>query len=356
MARPSERAEPGIRVLVAEDSRTARELLVAVLRADPEIRLVGEAADGADALAKVRALRPDVVTMDVNMPVLDGLGATKQIMIEAPTPIVIVSGTVSSDEVAVSMAALRAGALAVLPKLPAPGTERFDVDAAELVRTVKLMSQVKVVRHHAPQRRRSDPVRPAARGGDGPRRVRPRAIAIAASTGGPAALARLLGDLPRPLAAPVLVVQHIAPGFVRGLAGWLATSTGHDVAVAPDGAPLEAGRILIAPDERHLGLRGGRIALSSAPPVGGFRPSATWLFRSVAAELGGAAVAVILTGMGEDGVAGLKDVRAAGGSVFAQDERTSVVYGMPLAAAAAGVVDETLPLPAIGARIAELLA
>ncbi len=347
------------RVLVAEDSPTARALLVAMLESDSSIRVVGEAASGEAAVRETIRLRPDVITMDVHMPGLDGLGATRAIMAQTPTPILIVSALVA-DDVRLSMEATRAGALLVLPKPVDPRGDEFERQRAQLVGMVKAMAGVKVVRRWShgktgagggpngtsedvPNDLSNDAVRDAVR-------ESPRLVAIGASTGGPAALRDLLAALPASFPVPILVVQHIARGFVAGLAQWLDGETALDVRVARDGEAALPGTVYIAPDDRHLGVSGGhtvRVALSDAPPVGTFRPSASHLFESAGRALGRALVAVILTGMGDDGVSGLRVARGLGGEVVAQDEETSVIYGMPREAARAGVVDVVLPLPEI---------
>jgi two-component system chemotaxis response regulator CheB len=312
------------RVLVAEDSATARELLVEILRADSEIEVVGEATNGLEAVEITKRLRPTVVTMDIRMPKLDGFEATRQIMIEAPTPIVIVSGITDLREVEISMHALRLGALAVLGKPPGPESADFEEHSQRLVQTVKAMAQVKVVRRWPDRVLAQPPPLPSMHV-----HVPPRVVAIAASTGGPAALARLLSDLPPDFALPVLIVQHIAKGFVDGFAAWLNTAGASlRVKVAQDGEPLRPRTVYVAPDDRHLGVADeSTIAVSNAAPIEGFRPSGTFLFESVANAFGSAIVAVVLTGMGADGVAGLRAVRIAGGRIIAQDEETSVVFG-----------------------------
>jgi two-component system chemotaxis response regulator CheB len=339
-----------IRVLVAEDSLTARTLLLEILSSDPEIQVVGQAKNGFEAVELATRLRPDLVTMDVHMPEMDGLQATKEIMIAAPTPIVLITGSSGARGVEGSMHALRAGALEVMAKPPGPGSPGFEEAARKLIATVKAMSQVKVVRHFRPAAR-TVPVRPAAES-DSPGRV----VAIATSTGGPAALLRLLEALPGDFAAPILVVQHISPGFAPGLVSWLNTVCDLHVKLAEHGEILRPHTVYLAPDGQHLGVsRRPAVSLSDAPPVGGFRPSGTALFESVARVFGAEATAVILTGMGQDGVAGLRAVRQAGGRILAQDEQSCVVYGMPGAAVAAGVVDEVLSLEDIAARLTEIV-
>ncbi len=342
-----------IRVVVAEDSLTVRELLVEILETDPEIRVVGQAKNGAEAVELATRLKPDLVTMDVHMPVMDGFEATKEIMVQVPTPIIIVSSSASQEDVERTFNAMRAGALMVVAKPDNPQSTRFDGRRGELVAMAKAMSQVKVVRRWAPQPR---PARPAPA-----RRMAPgapvRLVAVAASTGGPAALQRILAALPGDFTAPILVVQHIATGFVAGLADWLSAGCNLRVKVAEDGEPLRARTVYLAPEDRQLGVReDDRILVADAPPVKGFRPSATFLFQSAARAYGAALAALILTGMGNDGVEGLKAVKAAGGMVLAQDEASSVVYGMPREAVEAGVVDVVLSIGEVGARLTNLVA
>jgi two-component system chemotaxis response regulator CheB len=354
-----------IRVLVAEDSATARALLVEVLRSDPELEVVGEAKDGVEAVELAQKLRPQIVTMDIRMPRMDGFEATKEIMITAPTPIVIVTASTRAREVETAMHALRAGALTVLAKPRAQDTPSFEEAASKLIGTIKAMAQVKVVRHWRPAQRPELPPRPALPRPGAPGKI----VAVATSTGGPAALQRLLGSLPGDFPVPILVVQHITPGFTPGLVAWLNTVCDLRVKVAEPGEFLAPHTVYLAPDGRHLGV--ARIAPLGGPepasvprpmahiadtaPVGGFRPSGTYLFESVARAFGAAAVAVILTGMGEDGVVGLRHVRQAGGRIIAQDEKSSVVFGMPAVAIAAGLADEVLALDAIPARLLELV-
>jgi two-component system chemotaxis response regulator CheB len=283
--------------------------------------------------------------MDIEMPELDGFQATKRIMTETPTPIVIVSGHVDG-QVGVSMKALQAGALTLVSKPGGLGQASFEQAARELVDVVKAMAEVKVIRHHTIRAGRSSLTRARASSIE--------AVAIAASTGGPVALRRLLQDLPGSFPAPILLVQHISSGFLDGYAQWLDGDCGLRVRIAAAGERLEAGTVYVAAEDRHLGVRSGRAVLADEPPIGGFKPAGTFLFESVAKAYGARALGVILTGMGRDGVDGLRELKAAGGRVLAQDERSSVVYGMPKAAVTAGVVDEVLPLGLLGRRLVEL--
>jgi len=346
-----------IRVVLAEDSDTCRALLTAVLESDSQLRIVGQAHDGEAALNLTEQLRPDVVVMDAHMPVMDGFAATRNIMLRCPTPIVIVSASMNVAHVAASMRALAAGALTLLPKPVSPNAPGFDELAQQFVRTVRAMADVKVVRrfHHpapaTPVPTRITPMLPQA-----DTRPRPRVVGIGASTGGPAALQRVLSDMPTKVPVPIVVVQHIARGFVEGLAGWLDAVTPHTVRVAAHGEQIQPGVVYLAPDDHQLWItRRGTVDLSRRAAVGGFLPSVNVLFTSLAESYSSSALGVIMTGMGQDGIDGLRDLRAAGALVVAQDEETSVVFGMPAAAISAGVVDAVLPLPMIGPRLYQLV-
>lgn len=339
-----------IRVLVADDSATAQALLVAILTGDPEIQVVGEAVNGVEAVELTRKLRPHLVIMDLRMPGMDGFEATKEIMITAPTPIIIVTASAALDDVQASMHTLRAGALAVLAKPSGPGSPAFEQAAQLLIANVKALSQVKVVRHWRQAARAEKATSILAGSG------RARIVAVATSTGGPAALHRILNDLPGDFPVPILVVQHITRAFSPGLADWLNKEGNLHVKVAQEDEPLSPRTVYLAPDDRHLGVSGrSHILLDRSAPLAGFRPSGTFLFESVAKAFGASALSVILTGMGEDGVHGLRAVRQAGGRIIAQDEKTSVIFGMPGSAVAAGLADQVLPLDRIAGRLVELV-
>lgn len=340
-------------VLVADDSPVARRLIVHILGGDPRFRVIAEAANGDEAVELATRHSPDVIVMDIVMPSTDGLEATRRIMEVLPTPIVLVSSTHDPTDVNMSFQALQAGALTLVAKPSGPQAPNFLRESAALKDTVKLMADVKLIRRRPAGRPESGVLaRPAPAAGSRSQPV--EIVAIAASTGGPAALATILGALPASVPVPIVVVQHITPGFHEGLVQWLDSSSALPVRLARDHEPLQEGVILVAPANAHLGVtRGGRVALSSDPPIGGHRPSATHLFATVADAYGASAVGAILTGMGMDGVAGLRLLKDAGGLVLAQDEATSVVYGMPRKAASMGVVDQILPVGRIaGALVA----
>ncbi|MDJ0521585.1 MAG: chemotaxis-specific protein-glutamate methyltransferase CheB [Planctomycetota bacterium] len=325
------------RVLVVDDSPTTRTMLAAVIEDHPALTVVAQARNGREAIQLVEQRRPDIVTMDVRMPGMDGIEATEHIMSACPTPIVIVAGAARDAEVRASLEAMELGALAVLPKPRGPLAPEFQTDCAALQRTLVALADVRVVtrRRKRESRRTRTSDKPKARTPCG-------AVALAASTGGPCALRQILSELPGTLPVPVLVVQHIAPGFVEGLAEWLDEATPLRVSLAAERTRLRGGHVYVAPDEHHLGVERGCARLDPSPPIGRFRPSADYLFESAAHAYGGELFAGILTGMGEDGVAGLEAVRAAGGDAVAQDEASSVVYGMPREAARRRLVRASL--------------
>jgi two-component system, chemotaxis family, protein-glutamate methylesterase/glutaminase len=341
-----------IRVIVADDSATARYLLRAILEGEGDMRVIAEAHDGAQAVDLVQRHEPDLVIMDVHMPVLDGLAATKQIMIRKPTPIIIVSA-VSRREVDLSLSATNAGALLALPKPENVAGGNFEERASELRAMARAMAQVKVVRRwSAFVDTPGEPPKPR------PRRTTdaPELIAIAASTGGPPALRRVLIDLPRTMPAPILVVQHIARDFTAGFAEWLAASCALPVKLAEAGEALRDGVVYVAPDDAHLGVTSdGRASLERSAPIAGFRPSATHMFESAGRAYGARLVAVVLTGMGSDGAAGLEAAHTAGAYVIAQNAATSVVYGMAAEAVRRGAVDLELPIERIAERLIQLV-
>jgi two-component system chemotaxis response regulator CheB len=342
-----------IDVLIVEDSPSASQLLTHILSADPEIRVVGVATSGAEALKKLASHHVDVVTMDINLPGgMNGIETTRRIMQTRPLPIAIISSLVgASSDASSPFRVMVEGALAVLPKPPGPGHPDFAGRAKELVRTVRAIAEVKVIRRHAPPPKpvhaaaaaaipHPAPPRPPAPAVRDPRRApapsvraggRYRLVAIGASTGGPAVIESVFSDLGPGFPLPILLVQHISAGFTEGFAAWLEKSTGLPTRVARHGELPEPGNAYIAPDDHHMGISStGTIALNgSRGPLHGLRPAVAHLFESVARVQGDRAIGVILTGMGADGSRELGLIREAGGITIAQESESCVVDGMP---------------------------
>jgi len=344
-----------LRVLVVEDSLTVRKRIVEALSADPGVEVVGEAEDGKQAIELCQALRPDVVTLDMILPVMTGLAATEFIMAYFPTPILIVSASTNRGELFKTYDALAAGAVDVLEK--PKGDETDEGWGAQLVSRVKLVSRIKVITH--PRGRlggmsRGVPLAPSAR------RSSPRpcsVVGIGASTGGPGAVLAILRSLPRTFPIPILLVLHIGRPFDTAFADWLDGQSPLRVSHPEDGDPLPsvgAGRVLMAPADYHLIVEGGRLRLSMAPERHFCRPSVDVLFESLAREMGDRTAGCLLTGMGRDGAQGLLSIRRAGGLTVAQDEATSVVFGMPREAIHLGAAERVLPLDDIAGALLAL--
>jgi two-component system, chemotaxis family, protein-glutamate methylesterase/glutaminase len=317
-----------IKVLIVEDSSVARALLKELLLTDENISIIGEVSNGLEAIEFIKKQKPDVVTIDIVMPKMDGFRATREIMESTPIPTIIVSASFVPEEVENTWKAMEAGAVAILEK-----PKYSDLSSRErrtaFVNTIKIMSQVKVVRRW----KKRDKIAPAA-----PQRpiqtadslTKPSVIAIGASTGGPQTLLEVLKPLPANFSIPILVVQHITPGFTKGFANWLNNSIQLNVKIAENAESITPGSVYIAPDEAHMILNPqGRIGVDRREAQNGVRPSVSALFTSLADNYGRRAVGVILTGMGRDGAAELKLMLNQGAVTIAQDEESSVIFGMP---------------------------
>jgi two-component system, chemotaxis family, protein-glutamate methylesterase/glutaminase len=397
-----------IRVLIVEDSPLASEILTSILQSDPEIQVVGVARNGVEALEQVPLLKPDLITMDVWMPRMDGFATVERLMAYYPTPILVITSSLTRSDVDISLTMLAAGALDVIEK-PSRGDEATWARSTKaLVQKVKTLARVRVVTHlkgrrpgtnptlgagpgAPPSSARSPlvapltppaPVAPPARpsdaetlaqrmagrrrGGTEPLTALPphpapgsghryELVMIASSTGGPQALLKVLRGLPPTFTTPVLIVQHIAAGFTQGLADWLGREAARPVRLAVAGERPVLNSVLLAPDQLHMTIGpDGRIALNDGVPRE-IRPSADVTMRSLAPAYRDRAIGVILTGMGRDGADGLRAMRLAGAYTIAQDEASSIIFGMPRAAIALGIIDEVLALDAIPGRLAALV-
>jgi two-component system chemotaxis response regulator CheB len=353
---------PKIRVLVVEDSLTVRKRLVEVIASDPDLEVIAEGENGQQAIELCRALRPDVITLDMHLPILDGVSATEHIMGHFPTPILIVSSSTNRGDLFKTYDALAAGAVDVLEKPTSDETdgawERRFLSAVKLVSRIRVITHIRArlgsVGRAAPPRSDVPLPQPVPRSAEQAYSV----IALGASTGGPGALVDVLRAIPVGVPAAILIVLHIDEPFSSAFADWLASQTSHPVSYARGGERLfdARGRVFMAPPGRHLAVASGQLWLSSAPERHSCRPSVDVLFETLARDCAREVVAALLTGMGRDGADGLLALRRAGAHTIAQDEATSVIYGMPREAALLGAAERILPLYEIGAAVTRVAA
>ena len=343
-----------IRVLIVDDSAFMCRVLRDIISADPQFEVAGQGRDGRDAVAMAESLKPDVITMDINMPHLDGLQATELIMSQHPRPIVIVSSE-SREGAASTLRALELGAIDFVSK-PSGGID-LDMRSVrdELTRKLKLAAKVRVVRTAT----RSTTAAPGTAKSltpplmDGSRNSgKSPIVVVAASTGGPAAVTQLVSALPKDLPAAVILVLHMPPAFTNPFTSQLTEVSALPVKEAAANDVVQPGTVYVCPGSSHLRVSSqGKIQLDDGPRIEGYRPCADVAFESIASYARGLAVGVVLTGMGNDATKGALDLKSKGGYVFAQDEATSMIFGMPAEAIKAGAVDEVLPLRDIGAAI-----
>ncbi len=314
-----------IRVLIVEDSKVNQGLLKGLLAEDPDFEVAGIAGNGFEAVSFLSTNRVDVVSMDIMMPGMDGVEATRQIMKTTPVPIVIVSSFYSPSEIKMSFSILEAGALTILPRPYGPGHLMFQQTARQYRSTLKMMSEVKVkpIRRYPAEANRK-PVLLSVSASEY------KIIAIGASAGGPQAIQVILKLLPSTIPVPVLFVQHIDPHFAQGYCEWLGSTSNLPIHIASDGDALLPGHVYMAPGDFHLGLKGpGTVAVTQTPPEKRLRPSVAFLFRSVLNFYGKNTIAILLSGMGADGAEELKALRDRGAFTIAQDAQSSLVHGMP---------------------------
>src|ERR1700756_3970899 len=340
-----------VRVLVVDDSALMRKLIPNILERDPSIEVVGTAMDGAFALKKIEELRPDVVTLDLEMPRMDGMETLRMIMRSAPVPVVLVS-THSKEGAYATFKALALGAIDFVAKPKEASSGHLDSIATQLIEKIKVAKRAAGSRIASPAiPERVQPVKKNARAALAPNRI----IAIGVSTGGPNALQFVLSQIPADFSGSLLVVQHMPEGFTEMFAKRLDECSALHVHEARSGDLLLAGRVLICPGNRHMMVRrmprGDMVVLSDSAPVNGHRPSADVLFHSVAQEFGLTTVGILMTGMGDDGAEGLGAIKAAGGMTIAQSEDTCVVSGMPRAAILKGYANKIIPLDGLSSYL-----
>ena len=339
-----------IRVLVVDDSALMRKLIPAILAREASIEVVGTAMDGAFALKKIEELKPDVVTLDLEMPRMDGMETLRLIMQRAPLPVILFS-THSKEGGYATFKALAIGAVDFLAKPKDAAAGRLDEIADRLIAKIKVAKRAAGRKLPPAVIQETSAPKKGVRAALPPRRV----IAVGISTGGPNALQFVLSQIPADFQSAIVIVQHMPEGFTEMFAKRLDECCALEVHEARSGDLLLAGRVLICPGNRHIMVRnmprGGMVVLSDGPPVNGHRPSADVLFHSVAQEFGLTAVGVLMTGMGDDGAEGLGAIKAAGGMTIAQSEDTCVVSGMPRAAILKGYASKIIPLDGLGAHL-----
>ncbi|MES2693887.1 MAG: chemotaxis-specific protein-glutamate methyltransferase CheB [Verrucomicrobiota bacterium] len=339
-----------IKVMVVDDSAVARDFLAHLINSTEGMTVVGTAGDGVEALERVDSLKPDLITMDIIMPRMGGPEAIERIMQTHPTPIVVVTGNTITEEVRATFESLESGALAIVPRPYGADSHDHEASAKQLLQTIRLMSEVRVVRRWKPGASRSRVPMATDRSVESPKSF--RVVAIGASTGGPTVLKQIITDLRADFPAPILVVQHIAAGFVEGFVSWLGDSCHLPVQIAQAGERLLPGRVYVAPDGLHLGVDFHEcVTLTPDRLTALLCPSVSHLFQSIARTYGSQAIGVLLTGMGRDGAEGLLQLKQLGAITIAQDKESSVVHGMPGEAIKLGAADFVLP----PGRIAEVL-
>ncbi|MDQ6993034.1 MAG: chemotaxis-specific protein-glutamate methyltransferase CheB [Mariprofundus sp.] len=345
-----------IRILIVEDSIVVGMLLKAMLNSEKDFEVVGQACNGEEGVRLARELKPDLITMDIRMPVMDGFEATREIMSTNPVPIVVISSSVDAEELRITFRAIEMGALAVIEKPFGPKHPEYDKGRRVMIDTIRAMASIRVVMRDRKAGRTRSPefIQPA------PLHDKPyEVVAIGCSTGGPQALKAILSTLPASFPLPIVIVQHISAGFVTGLVSWLDSVCPMHIEIAKQGSLLLPGHVYIAPDKTHLELRrshtGLLVHLSHAPLIGQFRPSATALLQSVASVSSDRAIGVLLSGMGDDGATGLLALHQSKGHTFVQDKQSAVIYGMPGVALDMGAVDEVVNLDQIAMYMQNLV-
>ena len=338
-----------LKIVLVDDSAVVRAVVRDIFHATGDIAVVGEAENGKEAVALTEQLKPDLIVMDIMMPVMDGLTAIEEIMARFPTPILVLSATMDERHVDYAFAAIKKGALDVMEKPHLSGLHCGSSFAASIVEKARILARVRVIRRWPTRATRVELKNDYQKG-------RRDILAIGASTGGPKAVMSIMKSLPADFRATIFIVQHIASGFARGFAQWLDRNSGVKVRLAADGQAFGKGEAFVAPNDCHMVLEKGKIRLVQAEPVNCCRPSIDVFFNSLAEEEGSRVVGVLLTGMGRDGARGLRHVKDKGGFTMVQDETSCTVFGMPKAAIALDAADEILPLLSIPEAITKIFA
>lgn len=346
-----------IRVILVEDSRISLVILKRILESSPQIEVVGEARNGLEGLELIPKVQPDVICTDLHMPQMDGLEFTSEVMALYPRPILVISASVQEEDTHHVFRLLEAGAVDIFPK-PRAGLVADDQSVKQaLLDKIQILSGVRVL-----TKRRKSPFQTKSLETGNLSTFysnfypKPKVVVVGASTGGPQALQELFSHLPVDFPVPVICVQHICLGFLQGLIDWLASSCRLPIQIAQPGDMPKPGTIYFPPEQRHLELdASGRFFCSDSPPLEGHRPSATVTFESVAKFYGKATVGILLTGMGRDGAKGMQAIAKADGFTIAQDEATSIIFGMPKEAIDLGAAKRVLPIHAIAPMLLELL-
>lgn len=338
-----------IKVMLVDDSTLTLVTLKKMLAEASDIVVVGTACNGQEALALLPFLRPDVICTDLKMPVMDGLAFTKAVMAEFPRPILVVSAAVQCGDTSNIFNLMQAGAIDAIAKPRYELTHESEMDARELINKIRVLSGVHVITRN----KRADPG--SSESVNVQRGTQTQIIGIGASTGGPQALHQILAALPANFSLPIICVQHISEGFSLGLVNWMNHDCKLTVQFAETGVTPKPGHVYFAPDNRQLELNEQKqLACTSAPRYGGHRPAISITLQSLALRFGSHAAGVLLTGMGCDGVDGLKSIRQAGGMTIAQDEASSIVFGMPKAAIEEQAAQVVLPLAEIAQALVKL--
>lgn len=340
------------KVLIVEDSLVVRTFLETIVNEDDRLSLQASVSSAEEALSIIAKSKPNVISMDIHLPGMNGIEATQKIMEESPTPIVVISASIDSKDLDSSMEALKAGALNVLEK-PSGLNESH---ARQIAKQLYLMSQVKVIKK---RRLLTDKTFRQAQAHQSveqlPSKCAYRMLGIASSTGGPQALVKLLGELGANFPLPILLVQHMTDSFLDGFVDWLNDCCPQKVVRASHGQTPKSNHVYVAPPEAHMLYKFGAIYLQKSEPVCSQLPSADLLLQSMATSIGRAGIGIVLTGMGEDGADGLKAMRDTGAWTLAESSETAVVYGMPRAAVERGAAIDQLPLGKIASKVLQLV-